>query len=231
MEIIRDTEYEPYAPTSTCTSDVQRALTVNPVMSSLWLEDITSENTLLMLYDSSTCQLKATFGDTVYQLFIDRPTALIRQMYMIDDSASSILYNALFLYGHTDDSVPYLEAVKLQAAPTFQRGGIEFTNIVVNGRSDISVSGFRGKNPVGRASVFQAGATVRISLPSKSRLVGIYDLAGRMIEGAVSPVGSSGSDYSWSGRDTHGKQVVSGWYSIVWRRRGKRFARLFHHER
>jgi hypothetical protein len=172
--------------------------------------------------------MQISLNDTTYQLFITRATSLIERIYIIEDSSGSITYNGHFFYGHTDDSIPYLEAVKLQGAPTFQRGGVEFQNILVNGKNDISAPDLCREIPIDDVSLMRINGTVRISLPSGSDFIGIYDLLGRKMHVSLSRIHDEDSEYHWDGCVSNGNQTVSGWYLIIWEHKEKRLARPFY---
>ncbi|MBN1309542.1 MAG: hypothetical protein JXA18_16600 [Chitinispirillaceae bacterium] len=226
FEVERDSVMAPYARLSGCVSDVTRGLTDNPILSPSWVDAWSDSTAALEASDSTVFIITRSSNDTVFRDSIDAAQFVVRGI-SISLSNGSLYYNASFSWGFFNDTIPYLEAVKISAMTEFQRGGVDFFNIFVNGASGVAGDdGARFRFAAG-ITIQKIGNTLRFLLPPGSIEATLYDMIGRELYHTEFPQQSGRPGFFWDGRTRNGRTVAAGQYGLVWSSESRRNAHRF----
>ena len=115
---------QPYSRLSGCASDLTTALTVDPVLSGAFIGKWDEAVGIIKTQDSSSFILQIIRNDTLRECSIDRERRVVNsfKIYFVGDTASLLLYDATFSWGMIDDTIPYLEDLKISGYSQYQRG-------------------------------------------------------------------------------------------------------------
>ena len=221
---------QPYSRPSNCACDLITALAVDPILSEVFFKRWDWFNGTIETRDTSNLIVSAISNDTLIRCSIDTERLVVNsvEFFTTGDTVRQ-LYYAVFAWGMLDDTVPYLEEIKISGYSQFQRGGVDFFNIIVNGKDGAinnAPERLRGE-PSSSISIRQYGRTVHFDLPYQSTEASLYDFSGKMIYHTSIPQRYGRAFFVWDGRIRNGQIAASGRYVVSWKREERRNTHLF----
>ncbi|MBN1576596.1 MAG: hypothetical protein JW913_08595 [Chitinispirillaceae bacterium] len=219
----------PYNKLNGCVSDLTRSLTIDPILSPAFTEAWNDSNATLEVSGSLSFNVRRTVNDTMFEYLIDQAHFVINGITISTEIEGVIYraYSATYSWGFFNDTIPYLEDMRINGDPQFRRGGVDIYNIFVNGVSGVSDRDRARFLPPSPVTIKRIGGALRFFLSPGSTSVSLYDMIGREIYHTTIPQQSDRPDFLWDGRTRSGEMVAAGHYSIVWNSDGRQNAQRF----
>ncbi len=219
---------QPYSRPSNCVSDLITALMINPVFSADFIDSWSVPDATVELNDDSSYTLSRASGDTLFTCVIDADRFTIDEYLIITTGdVGRQLYNATFTWGISEDSVPYLEDLRIYGYSQFERGGVDFYNISVNGKSGIKAIRANHIRPDNMQQVYSVIAGKGVGSVASYSITDafVFDVAGRLVyRTAATTVTGSGKHKVTNGMERfYGKRAATGLHTVV--RKQKRIER------
>ena len=212
--------FESYVKPSSCASDLITALIVRPVLSTEFIVTWNDSNTTIANYNENTYSIDHTVNDSIFRYEVDIATLLINSLEVLG-------YHATFYWGFYNDSIPYLDDVKILNQSAFQRGGVDFFNIYVNGVCQVAQRSPSAKKEMQASMIRQDGNGVHFYLQTGSRQAVLYTIAGKQLDRITLRQSMFGNSGYWNGRTRRGSAVAAGWYFLTWDTNGSRTSKKF----
>ncbi len=226
FEVNRDSVWKPYEKLSNCASNLYIALMILPILSLIPIDTLGMVYSISGVEESMSYITSYTSNDSVYQYTLDREKSVITAL-LIGTTSGQTLYNGTFSWGFFNDTVPYLESVKIDGDTGFHWGGVLFYNIQVNGASRVKERNLQHNVRQPEIEIRYTGSGMSFLLPPESTTASLYDFAGKMVYRATFRQRAEKVMFLWNGHTLQGQSVAPGWYTIAGDRGGQSYARAF----